>query len=78
MPLHSKTRAQKESGLVSALPNKSNILPINVFLLNIGIFQVKLEAFGVRDLNDDLTSALERHILQRRFASAFVQPTSRG
>ena len=48
---------------MSALPNKSNILPINVFLLNIGIFQVKLEAFGVRDLNDDLTSALERHIL---------------
>ena len=42
---------------------ESHISLINVFLRDVGIFKLKLKALGIGNFNDDLTSALENHIL---------------
>ena len=59
-----KNKSRPKSALVFKFKtSETHILLINVFLRDIGVFQLKLEALGIGNFNDDLTSALEHHIL---------------
>ena len=58
-----KKKSRPKSALLVNYMQLVCLFPINVSLGDIGIFQLETKALGIGNFYDDLTSALEHHIL---------------